>query len=132
VKKILIFEEKHCHRFFDASTKELKRAAALKILTERLKDGYWYDAGRQDNKPEPPDVPKYIVEHLPKGNFRDEGLRRWDVFEAQMKEYQRAVEFEARVKAAVKNKDGAAALSLLDERSDGQYEGFREEEIEEA
>jgi hypothetical protein len=39
---ILIFREKHCHRYFVCNTKEDFCKAAMKILRERLEDDYWY------------------------------------------------------------------------------------------
>lgn len=42
VKAIVIFEEKHSTRYFDASTEDALAAACLKILKERLQAGYWY------------------------------------------------------------------------------------------
>lgn len=42
MKRILVFREKHSRRYFDASTDELTAQACVKILRERMKDGYWY------------------------------------------------------------------------------------------
>lgn len=42
VTKILIFKEKHCDRYFNASTPEEKARAFYRVLKERYTDGYWY------------------------------------------------------------------------------------------
>lgn len=42
VGKIVVFREKHSDRYLDASTPEATGWSFLKILKERVKDGYWY------------------------------------------------------------------------------------------
>jgi len=43
LKRILVVDEKHGYRYFDAGTEEALHASALKLVTERVEDGYWYD-----------------------------------------------------------------------------------------
>lgn len=42
VSRILVFEEKHCRRYFDASSEEATERAFGALLRERWKSGYWY------------------------------------------------------------------------------------------
>lgn len=41
--KVMLFHEKHGYRLFLAETQEQMEAAALKVLTDRLADGWWFD-----------------------------------------------------------------------------------------
>lgn len=43
LNQIIIAKEKHGDRFYDASTPEAWAKNALKILTERWNEGYWYE-----------------------------------------------------------------------------------------
>ena len=45
---IIIFNEKHGKRIFDASTPELLAKACLKVFTDRLRDGFWYLTPEKD------------------------------------------------------------------------------------
>lgn len=40
---IIIFEEHHCNRYFIAKDPDEIGRIALKVLAERLEDGYWYE-----------------------------------------------------------------------------------------
>lgn len=42
MQTIVIFKEKHCERYFDASTDEARLKAFYSILKERFNEGYWY------------------------------------------------------------------------------------------
>lgn len=48
--RIIMFEEKHQTRYFDASTDEVLSRACVKVLRERVDEGYWYH--RNFDKPE--------------------------------------------------------------------------------
>lgn len=50
-KKILILEEKHGDRYYDASTPEALSRAAVKVLKERAEEGYWYIRHYADDTP---------------------------------------------------------------------------------
>lgn len=41
-KRIIVCEEKHSTRYWDASTDEAWASSSLAILTQRWNDGYWY------------------------------------------------------------------------------------------
>ncbi len=42
MSEIIVFTEKHSHRYFDASTREKKAQAFARVLRERYAEGYWY------------------------------------------------------------------------------------------
>lgn len=42
VSQILVLHEKHGDRYFDASTPEALATSCVKVLRERVADGYWY------------------------------------------------------------------------------------------
>lgn len=50
MKKILIAEEKHGSRYFDASTPELLHAAALKLVSERIETEYFAEPKTELNR----------------------------------------------------------------------------------
>src|SRR5712691_5287667 len=49
--RIIIFREKHGERIFLVETEEKLRAVALKIVTERYNEGYWYENPEAPEKP---------------------------------------------------------------------------------
>ena len=48
MKRILLVDEKHETRYFDAGTDKALYASALKLLGQRVKDGFWYNNENQE------------------------------------------------------------------------------------
>ena len=52
MKRILVLEEKHGNRYFDASTDKLLAQASLIVLKERYEEGGWYFKPSEPSKPD--------------------------------------------------------------------------------
>lgn len=128
MNKILIFKEKHSNRYFDASTVEAHSAACLKILKERLEEGYWYDPG------DPPDKEDILSEEqissLPTEILKRAESERRKRYLRELANYEEEVKFVEDAKDAIANNKGRLAYKLLMWRRDGEYERFYEEELE--
>lgn len=129
MSKILIATEKYGTRYFDASTEELKNAAAFKILKERFKDGYYYDWLNEDVEPRENALSNEQIQNLPEP-YKSKAM-------ADEKEYLRAVEESesnkntfASIKDCVENNKTNRAYRLLLEFSNGEYEGIQLEKLE--
>lgn len=116
---LLIERGKHGDSYFLINSPEDLEQRALKILTDRHEEGYWYE------KPAPPDssdnLSKEEIEKLsPK--LQKEAIRLQQRYLAEHNEYLDILaEYEDIVKA-IKDSDGRLAWYILDQRSDGEYE----------
>lgn len=158
MKRILVFREKHAHRYFDASTDELTAKACVKILRERMNDGYWYS--REYEKAEKllsADEKSVMIltdeqlEILPQA-MRDQISEKRAIIKRKQKSYLRnkALEdswfaaaeklmegpVEEAAKLTTEGMDGwgrrvqPLAKAVLEARGDGEYEGFEFENLE--
>ncbi len=129
MNKILIAHEKHGNRFFDASTEELRNKAALFLLTERFKDGFWY------YEPEPPDSEGILTEEqiaaLPTEALRNQEFTKLRQYKRAQKQYEANDKVYYQIEQAVKNKDATFAYKLLMSRTSYEYENITIEELEE-
>jgi len=133
MKQILIFKEKYGTRYFDASTLELRNAACFKILKERFLEGHWYDWMDEECQPHDPDIlgDKQIAE-LPNENLRKVEKDRQQKLNRAMKNWQRNKNTYAKIKDCIGNEDFFTAYQILTNQSDGEYEGFNVEVLEQA
>jgi hypothetical protein len=120
MNKILIFREKHGSRYFDASTDELICKAALKVLTERLEDGYWY------YEPEPPNkggilTPNQIAT-LPTAALVNQETDKLIRYNQDFRQYEYDLQEFRDIKKSVETKDGLTAYKILRSRSCDEYE----------
>ncbi len=130
MNKILIAHEKHCKRYFDASTDDLRNAACLKILSERF-DRFFYDYSLQ----EPSDkniLSDGQIAQLPTENLKAQELRKRKDYLEELRQYKKEIEFYNAVKSTIESRDGLSAYYLLLQRDDGEYEGFDIEDLEDA
>lgn len=138
--KILIFNEKHGDRYFDASTDEKLHAACLKILRERVgPEGYWQFINPVDWESEW--VQKYIegwdiedaeIETIAIESVQKQVRAQRAKARQRRNEYLRADEQWARARVALEENDGEAAYQILQERDGGEYEDFTIEYLEDA
>lgn len=131
-KQIIVCHEKHGESYYDASTLEALHRSALAILTYRFNLGYVYYDPREDTheftlarRKERADLIAMTDEQIaaiPSDVARVElRKKRRAALQREREDERTAVEYE-RIKAAVENKDGAAAWELLCDRSDHEYE----------
>jgi hypothetical protein len=80
--EILITKEKHGEFYYDASTDEALAKSALKILTERWEEGWYYE-------PEDVDDPPYTKEQIEK--LTEEFGKEHELTQTAIKEYNRWV-----------------------------------------
>jgi len=118
---ILVFKEKHGERYFLVPTVEALQKAALKVALERNEEGYWYDFDE-----EAPVEPKIKLEDAGKfgDNIASAVSREWRDYEYKVRSYKQSLCLKNMLDKIVKEKDGATALTLLQEMSEGEYEGF--------
>lgn len=135
--RILIFKEKHCTRYFDASTKKKIEAAALKLLKERTNLKYGY-IRKPDSKPYfyPKDIEVTLtltdeqIAAIPTEDLRKQATDYRASARRAVREHQQEIETWQRVQQALKSKDGAAAWEILEAREDHEYEGFEFDSLE--
>ena len=118
-RRILVADEKHGTRYFDASTFELLDAACRKLLKQRLDEG-WYIVGPE------PSVDVCDIEKLPT-HLVEMSLEQYGRQQRQYERWQKDAEFEADVRRVV---DGGGkpfrkmpeSYYLLDDRTTYEYE----------
>ncbi len=130
MRRIIVVTEKHGTRYFAADTKDQLHASALKILSERLTDGYWYA------EPEKPTQPVLLSDEqiamLPKdSSTRIHAEDERKVYRRAVRNYEEDLLRYNAIRKAVADKDGAAAWKVLQSRTDHEYEGCDLETLEE-
>ena len=126
---VVVFREKHGERYFHCVDDESLFRIALKVLTERFKDGYWYA--------EPGDEPKLLdftaeqIEAMPV-SLRDDARAKLREHEHAISRYRRDLKTFEAIKKAVEGKDARAAWDAIRDRRNAEYESFTIEHLEEA
>jgi hypothetical protein len=133
---LLIVKEKHGTRYFAVPTVEALAAASLKLVTQRMKEGWILPASETFG----PDVRKFVdaggmpaIEEAKKqvgavallpDYQREQTIRRLDELAESVKAYPRHQRHYELAKAAVKEKNGYFAFQVLMDRERYEYEGF--------
>lgn len=128
IKKILVAKEKHGDRYLNASTPEALAESAFKLLKERWEMDYWYHLD------DPPSSNEILSEEqisaLPtttlaasEAQKRANYLRRLHAYERQRDTYEA-------IKDCVENNKKDQAWSLLQRRSNYEYEQVTIETLE--
>lgn len=130
--KIFIVNEKDSTRYFLAEPEAKLHAAALLILKERIDPQYPYIV-----EPDEPEVPEGMLEPaqidaLPEGEIKKAARSQRKGYDLAMREYRNDLDQWNRIKKAIKEKDGKAALGILKERQDHEYEDFTIDDAEDA
>ena len=117
---ILAFNEKHGDRHFIVHTREELQKVALKIVLERNEEG-WYEFNVKE--PVKPDI------ELEKADSFSVGIANaiksdWGHYRLSLENYKSNQKMKTLWDKVAKNNDSKAALELLEENKDGQYEGF--------
>lgn len=120
---LLVFNEKHGDRYFNVPNDEALFAAALKIVTERFEQGYWYVEPEENEKPAAPDFTKEQIATLPE-SMREAAQKKLREYERSLHDYNELVDGYARIKKAVDEKDGRVAWEVIRDRCDAEYEGY--------
>ncbi len=115
---VMVAAEKHDERHFYITGLEDLERVALKLITERVKNG-WIGAYRNAVKPP---VPKDVVLEWPKSEMRQMGLDQWDLYERRVKEDDTRRRQVDLAKQAIDEQNGTLALIVLTERCDHEYE----------
>jgi len=122
--RILVFKEKHGERYFSAATHEQIGRACLKILKERLKEG-WYGTDEKGIPPLELELAQY--EEDLKGVKHDlcqkDVQNRIDNVKHEIEWKKMRIKFFIQTKEVVKRKDWRQAWWLIWNRRDGEYEG---------
>jgi|SRR5271155_698784 len=126
---LLVFKEKHGRRHFHVIDDKALLRAALHVLTERHKEGYWYPKPETSEKPHPPDVAEADIEKLPT-SLRETAKEALRNFQDWLAAYEKEVSKYADIVKAVATKDGRAAWTILRDRRNYEYEGFELESYE--
>lgn len=115
--QVLVFEEKHGTRYFDASTPRNLGMACLKILSERLNEGYYTVYGEE------PEKPKYLPESVANDSYLKKQVEaQWGRFHRAQGQRREALGFVSSVQEVLVSLDYFKAYRLIDERSGYEYE----------
>lgn len=129
MNRILIAEEKHGKRYFNASTTDARDAAAFKLLSERWEQGY-YDF------PAEPEAHNILseeqIELLPTEELKMQEKKKRKEYSNDVARYKIAVERISCVEKCIKEKIVNKAWALLCVFSTGEYENVYIEELESA
>jgi hypothetical protein len=128
-KCILVAEEKHGTRYFDAATKEILCKSALKLLKERYDQDYWYGPGKKPERPS--DLPSNDdIKNMPDGILKKTAISMLKRYNSELQYFLQEEEFFENVKKAVDNEDGELAWECLYDHRDGEYQGVKLELLE--
>lgn len=123
---VLVCHEKHGNRYFAIPDDEALKRAALKILGDRVKDGYWYGVIGE--------APRALKSVADLGGLPD---HLWSAHNDAVKTYKRELDaFERRrdlldeIAKSLAEKDGVLAWRVLRERSEHEYERVSLEVVE--
>lgn len=119
----IIVREKHGNREAIAKTEEGFCKYFLDLLSERLKDGYWYcDPNLKENQPELPSIGREEAEKMPPGRPRVAAFEDCDRYNQFLKIHREDLQWWTLVNKALAEKDGWTAYICLAERSCNGYE----------
>lgn len=126
--RILVFEEKHSKRYFQATTGDQIHQVALTILKERVDEGWIRE----------PEMPKLELLEMTDeyiNSLASNALKMTAKVERnnqrqQAREYQEEARAFLEAQLALSTNDGAKAYEILYSRDDHEYEGFTFESLE--
>ena len=121
---ILIAEEKYGTRYFDASTTEKMGQACIKLLTDRMNEGWYFEI----KEPEPPE---HDLKQFSKGTRLWKTCKEdWEIYSARRNQFLDNERFLKEFQSVVLNRVYYAAYNLLCERSGHEYERIELERME--
>jgi hypothetical protein len=119
--KILIDKGKHGDHFFSIPTLKDLYKVSLYLLKERINYGYIQDWGKYNEKPL--DYTEEDIEKLPL-SFQEKAKEKLNYYNEQLKAYEENKIVCDLAKKAIKEKDGATAFRIINNRRDYEYESF--------
>jgi hypothetical protein len=136
--QIIIAREKHGDYYLDASTPEQWARSALKLLTDRWKEGYYYHEPKEPKEPEGL-LPREEIEALPEPYKREAGLL-FNRHIRNRRSYKEEKRLYDEIKYIVETQDTGMityrngrveprAWRILDDRGDHEYEGVELEDV---
>ena len=126
--QVLILNEKHGDRYFLVKTEKDLHDIALKVVTQRFKDGYWYYY--DDELPELPEISKEQIAQLKDGNVKRALQQAWDSYDYALRFCEDGKKEQLFLKNLLDKQDGVAAWKFLRHRRGHQYEGYQLEAFE--
>ncbi len=126
---LLVFREKHGNRYFLVPTIKELYAAALKVITERFEEEWFYEPDPIEITPSD-DLTKADLERIAKYSYGEEFVKAYKSYTEQKAEYDRDLAEYRRLEQAVKDEDGRMAWAILQERKDWEYENYSLESLE--
>ena len=125
---LLVFKEKHGERYFNVPNDDALFAACLKVVTERLKDGYWYNEP-DGVVPQAPDFTKDQVASMPE-SMRSDAYKKLRAYDQALSSFNEEIADHAKIKKAVDEKNGRLAWGIIRDRGRYEYEGYDLERFE--
>lgn len=117
---VMVVAEKHDERHFYITGLEDLERVALRLITERVENG-WISASRDAVMPP---VPKEVVLEWPESPMRFYGLDQWDLYERRVTEDETRRRQWELARRAIDERNGTLALIVLTERCDHEYENW--------
>ncbi len=123
---VMVVEEKHATRIFDASSKEAIFRSSLILLKERMKSNSRFYCCPNDDyvNSYKPELSQTQIDALPDGNIKNEALNQVKRYNKIKKSFDADIEEWLNINKAIVDKDGEAAFIILETRCDYEYEGF--------
>ena len=120
VRYVFVLEEKYGTKMYYVGSIEQLCKTALKILTRRLKEG-WYVNPEKD-KPEPPSLISQEIEKLPEGKIKDFAKKELQQYIDKNFRWQKELRNYKEIKEVVEKKLGEQAFIFLESRGSHEYE----------
>ena len=125
MKRILVLEEKHGNRYFDASTDKLLAQASLIVLKERYEEGGWYF---KPSEPSKPDFTEEQASELPP-SLKPAAMEFLRLYNCQLLRYREELDDYERIERAIASNNGWLAWNVLHDRSGYEYETCNPEDL---
>ena len=132
--KVLICHEKHFNRYFVIPDNETLHRTCVKILKERLKEG-WYEPNKLSDVVDRLGMTEKSINSMPEGEIKKRALDMFSSYKEREKIYQKEKLFLEKVKEVIGTPFNPAkkmsAFYILSGRRDYEYERVDLEDAEE-
>ena len=117
-KAVIVCQEKHGIQYFSANSTVEIGMAALHLVKERHKQGYYW-MGREPTQPD-----RKPEDFLDSPKFAAVARREWEVYERDLQQYKGEKEFMGVLERTLTENHYGGAVSLLKSHDGYEYEGF--------
>lgn len=119
---LLVLNEKHGDRYFHVEDDAALFRAALTVVLQRYKEGYWYANPMDCDQPKNPGMTMEQAKTLPDGPIRVAAVAAVNQYRQACREVDDLTDTWNIIQKAVNDRDGRLAWQVLRDYSDGEYQ----------